>query len=119
MHLLFQVQNFQLLIFCMDGQEFLTNLDYFLLYLLLYYNQSQIFLYCFIILLRLFFSFLHIKSLLVSYAHHSIKSIDPILLSSFDIKAILLISSVKTFCLSLSNLCCVFNISPLFFTNSF
>ena len=47
--------------------------------------------------------------------HVFIKSIDCILLSSFEIKRILLISSVKTLYLSLLNLCCVFNINWLFF----
>ena len=74
--------------------------------------------YCFIILMRLVFSFLHRRSVLITCAYVSIESIDYILLSSFELKAILLISSVKTLCLSLLNLCCVFNIS-LFFTNTF
>ena len=43
--------------------------------------------------------------------------IDFNILLSFEIKAILLISSVKT-CFSPINLCCVFNISLLFFMNS-
>ena len=38
------------------------------------------------------------------------------MLSLFELKAILLISSVKTLCLSLLNFCCVFNINLLFFT---
>ena len=83
----------------------------------LQYSQSYSFLYCFITLLRLFFSFLHTRSLLVLYAYVSTKSIDFILLSSFELKELLLISSVKTLCLSLLNLFCAFNIS--FFTNSF
>ena len=74
------------------------------------------FLHCSIILLHLFFSFLHIKSFLVPYAFLSTESIDCILLSSFKLKAILLISSVKTLCLSLLNLCCVF-CSDFFFFN--
>ena len=65
--------------------------------------------YCFIILSRLIFSFLHISSLHVPCAYVSIKSIDCILLSSFELKAILLITSVKTLCHSLLNLCCAFN----------
>ena len=73
---------------------------------------------CFIILLRLIFSFLHIRSLLVPYAYVFIESIDHILLSSFELKAILLISSVKTLCPSLLNLCCVCNIS-LFYCEFF
>ena len=47
-----------------------------------------------------------------------IESIDCILLSSFELNAILLISSVKTLCLSLFNLCWVLNIDLLFLMNS-
>ena len=56
--------------------------------------------------------------MLVPYAYVSIESIDYILLSLFELKAILLISSVKTLCLSLLNLFCVFNINLLLFMNS-
>ena len=38
-------------------------------------------------------------------------------LKPFEFKAILSISSVNTLCLSLLNLCCVFNIDSLFFMN--
>ena len=113
MHLYCQIHNLQLLILYMDGQEFLVNLDY----VLLWYNQSKIFLYYFIIFLHLISSFLHTRSVLVPVAYVSIKSIDYILSSSFELKDILLISSVKTLCLSLLNLFCAFDIS--FFTNSF
>ena len=75
------------------------------------------FLYRFIILLHLISSFSLTRSLLFSYAYISIESIDCILLSSFELKAILLISSVKTLCFSLLNLCCVFNIDLLFLMN--
>ena len=51
------------------------------------------------------------------HMHVSAESIDCILLSSFELKAMLLISSVKTLCFLLLNLCCVFNISLLFFMN--
>ena len=61
---------------------------------------------------------MHTRSLLVPYAYVSIESIDYILLSLFELKAILLISSVKTLCLSLLNLFCVFNINLLLFMNS-
>ena len=47
-------------------------------------------------LLCLIFSFINIRSFLVPYAYVSIESIDHILLSLFELKAILLISSVKT-----------------------
>ena len=70
-------------------------LDYILLCLLLKFNQSQTFLYYLFILLRLIFSFVYIRSLLVSYAYVSIESVDCILLLSFELTVILLISSVK------------------------
>ena len=59
------------------------------------------------------------RSLLIPYAHVSIESIDHIHLLSFGLKAILLVSSVKTLCLSLLNLCSAFSINSLCFTNSF
>ena len=73
-----------------------------------FYNVS---LYCYL----LFFS-LHSRFLLVSYAYVSIEPIDCMLLSTFELKAILLVSSVKILCFPLLNLCCVLNIS-LFFMN--
>ena len=72
-------------------------------------------LYRFIILLHLISSFSFTRSLLVPYAYVSIESIDCILLSSFELKAILLISSVKTLCFSLLCIWCVCNISLLLF----
>ena len=48
----------------------------------------------------------------------SMKSIGCILLSSFEIKAILYISSTKALLFWLLNLCCAFNFSLLFFINS-
>ena len=66
------------------------------------------------ILLHLISSFLHTRSLHFQYAYVSMESIDSFLLSSFELKATLLISSVKAGCLSLLNLCCVFNIILLF-----
>ena len=54
----------------------------------------------------------------VPYAHVCIESIDFILLSSFELKAILLISSVKTLYLSLLIFFCVFNFDLLFLMNS-
>ena len=69
-------------------------------------------------LLHLITSFSLTRSLLVPYAYVSIKSIDCILLLSFELKTILLPSSVKTLRYSLLNLCCVFNIDLLFLINS-
>ena len=48
---------------------------------------------------------MHTRSLLVSCAYVSIESTDFILLLSFELKVILLISSVKTLCFSLLNIC--------------
>ena len=48
-------------------------------------------------LLHLFSFFLHNRSLLVPYGYSSVESNDCILLSSFGLKAILFISSVKSY----------------------
>ena len=69
-------------------------------------------------IVAIIFFFLHTRSLLVPLAYACFKSIDCILLSSLELKSILLIYSVKIFCVSLLNLCCVFNISSLFLMNS-
>ena len=90
---------------CTDDQEFVTNLDYVLLCFLLQRLQSELFLCRFIILLHLISYFSLTRSYLVPYAYVSIKSTDCIVLSSFELKAILL------------NLCCIFNINLLFFMN--
>ena len=119
MNLFFIIQNHQLSVFSMDGQEFLANLDNDLSCFLIQQHRSQAFLYLFIILLHLTNSFSLTRSLFVPYVYVSIESIDCILLSSFEPKEILLISSVKTLCLLLLNLCCVFDIDLLFLLNSF
>ena len=82
----------------------------------LYFNNIKVnhFFYSFIVLLHLVFSFSFTRYLLVPYAYVSIELIDCIVLLSFELKKILLISSVKTLCLSLLNLCCVFDIDLLF-----
>ena len=117
MHLYFQIQNLQQSVFYMDGQEYLVNLNSVLLCFLFHIIKVNQFLYRYIILLNLVSSFSPTKSLLVPYAFFSIESFDCILKSSFEIKAILLISLVKTLCLSFLIFCCVFNISLLFLTN--
>ena len=68
--------------------------------------------YCFVTFK--FFFFLHTFFLFIPHEYVSIKSIDSILLSSFELKATFLNSSVKALCLSLLNLCCVCNINLLF-----
>ena len=94
----------------MDSQELLANLDYVLLcfYKIIKVNR---FLYRFIMVLHLISSFSLTRSLLVPYAFVSIGSIYCIILSSFELEAILLISSLKLLCLSLLNLGCVCNIN--------
>ena len=62
------------------------------------------FLYLFITLLHLISSLSLTKSLLLRYVNVSIESIAFFLLSSFELKRILLISSVKTLCLAYLNL---------------
>ena len=81
--------------------------------------KVKLFLYYFITLLELISSLLHTKSLFIPYTYGSIESIDCIILRWFELKAILLISSVKRLCFSLLSLCCVFNIIFWFFMNSF
>ena len=76
--------------------------------------KLMILLHCFIILLHLVSSFLHIKSLLFPDVYVSIESIDCIVLLLLALNAILLTSSVDTLCISISNLCCDFNINLLF-----
>ena len=63
----------------------------------------------------LFSFFLDSRSLFVLYAYVSIESIDYFLFSSFKLKTILVISSLKTLCFSLLNLCFVFRISIFFY----
>ena len=70
-------------------------------------------LFYYIVIFTLYF-FLHTRSFLVPYTYVSIESIDCILLSSFELKATLLISSVKTLWLRLLSICCDSNISLLF-----
>ena len=62
------------------------------------------------LLLYLISSFFTYKIFACSICNVSIESIDCILLSSFELEAILLISSVKPLYYSLLNLCCVFNL---------
>ena len=65
-----------------------------------------------------FFTYqIYIRSLcfyVLLIAHVFIESIDCILLSSFELRAILLIFSMKSLCLSVLSLCFVFNINLLF-----
>ena len=98
----------------MVHQEFLTNLDYFLLWFL-NIIKVYLFLYRLIILLHWVSPFSLDNVLLVLYAYIFIESIDCTLLSAFEFKTTLFFSLVKPLCLSLLNLWCVFNITRLLF----
>ena len=117
MNSFFQILSLQLLIFCNDDLESVANLDYLFYVFFLNIIKVNHFLQRFFILLGLISSFSLTRSLIVLYTYVSIKSIDCILLSLVELKAILLISSVQKFCFSLLNLCYVFNISLLLFIN--
>ena len=116
MNMLFQIQSPQLLIFCMDDQEIVASLDY--VYFVLCFTALMMLSNHLIILLHLISFFPFTRSLIVPYASVSIKSIDCFLLSSFELNGNLLISSVRTLCLSLLNNYWVFNIDLLFLMNS-
>ena len=104
MNLLFQTQRFQLLLFCMNNQEFVTILDYFIL---LFFHKVFFshFFYRFIILLNpcLFHMQIILWNQLIAFFYHNLN-----LKQScwFFIMPLLL------------NFCCVFNIDLLFFRNS-
>ena len=103
----------------MHNQEYVANLSYIFEVFFCIIIKVNHFLNRFIILLHLISLLLLTRFLFVLYAYISIESIVCILLSSFGLKAILLISSVKTLSLSLLNNCCVFNIDLLFFYKLF
>ena len=115
MQLFFQIQNFQLLIFCMDDEQFVANFDYVLYFYFCIVIQVN---YFYIVLLYCCFKFLHSRSLLVPYAYVSIEPIDCILLSSLALNVILFTSSGNILRSSLLNLCGNFSINLLFFMNS-
>ena len=77
-------------------------------------TSSKLIIFCSILLLHLISSLSLTKYLLVPFACVFIEWIDCVLLSSFELKTILLISFVKT----LLNLYCIFNIDLLFFIHS-
>ena len=67
-------------------------------------SKLIIFLYHFIILFNLIFSFLNARSSFIPYASVSIESVDCILLSSLTLNAVLLTSSIKTMFLATKSL---------------
>ena len=124
MHLFFEMWNVQLLINTLYGwseiygQFALHSFISFFFNIIKVKHYCTILLYCYFLLYCYISSFLHTSSLLVPYAYFSIESVVSILLSSFELKAVLLIFSVKTLCLSLLNLCCVLILIYSFFMNS-
>ena len=114
MRFFFQNQNLQLLIFYMDSEKFLAGLHCF-------------FRFSFVTSPKLITFVSLSKALYVPYAYVSIKSFEYIILPSFELEVIWLISSIKTLCLLLLikticflllNLCCDCNINFLFSINS-
>ena len=107
MHLFFQIQNLQLLVFCMDDVKYMATLNYFLP-----------FLHCIIIkinhLYLLSISLSHTRKTFVPFRYFVILWEVCKILSSWLIRATLLISSVYTQCASLLNLCCNSNMILLF-----
>ena len=99
----------------MNNQEFVANMDYFLL--CFFWSIMKVNNFLFFILLHLISSFSHTRSLLIPYAYMCIESIDYTFLSSLALNEILLTSSGKALYFSLLNFCCDFNINVLFFIN--
>ena len=99
--------------FCVDIQKVVPNLDYVVL-CFLFVNIIKFNNFCMILLYYYIWPFLFhfTRSLVVPYAYDSN---DFIYLPSFEVKIILLISPIRTLCLSLLNLCRVSNINSLFF----
>ena len=90
-----------------------------MLFYVFFYSIVKVnhFLFRFIILLHLISSLALTRYFFVPNAYVHIELIDCILLLSFELKTVLLISSVKIFCLSRLNLCGTFLIDLLFFIN--
>ena len=118
MHLFFQIPSLQLLIFCVEDWQFIDNLDRVILFFFCNIIKNN-HLCIFFILLHLISSSLHGTSPLVPHTYVSIESIDCILSSSFTLNAILLTSSVNTFCFSPLNLCCDFYEFFMIFSETF
>ena len=99
--------------FCVDIRKVVPNLDYVVL-CFLFVNIIKFNNFCMILLYYYIWSFLFhfTRSLAVPYAY---ESNDFILLPSFEVKIILLISPIRTLWRSLLNLCRVSNINSLFF----
>ena len=75
--------------------------------------------YCLVILIQWISSFLHTRSLLVSYTYVSIESIGSILLSPLALNTIFLISLENTLCFWFVNLCCGFSVIICYFYECF
>ena len=94
MNLFFQILSLQLLILCKNDQEFAANLDY-VIFSFVTSSQIIIFVLFYYIITFKFFSIA--RFLLATYAYASFEPIDYIILSSFELKEILLIFSSKNY----------------------
>ena len=108
--LVFQIQSLQIFyewsVIC--GQ-------FWLFFMFSFVPWSKLIILLFYYVVMLLSSFSITRPLLVSKTYVSIESIDYILLSSFELKIISLISLVKILWFSLLNLCCIFNFNLLLF----
>ena len=115
--LVFHIQSLQILIFCMDDQKYLANLDYVILFYFVTSSKLITFGSLYYIVTFSFFLFCALFLYFFLCPYNSIKSVDWILLSSLLLNAILLTSSVNRLCFLLLFLCCDFKINRLFFRN--
>ena len=116
MHLFFLMQNLQLLVFCMDGREFVATIVFLYIFSC---NFTRVSPYIhFFIFGCLNNSALHTIPGPRPYGYEMIPSRISILLSSLALRAILLTFSVNTLCASHLNLCWDFNIVLLLFRHS-
>ena len=115
--LVFHIQSLQILIFCMDDQKYLANLDYVILFYFVTLSKLITFGSLYYIVTFSFFLFCALFLYFFLCPYNSIKSVDWILLSSLLLNAILLTSSVNRLCFLLLFLCCDFKINRLFFRN--
>ena len=106
MHLFLLIQNLLLVIFYINDLEYMAALDYALCYFH-FYNLKTNHLYL------LSTSVLHAFPTLAPYGYDVFQSNAFRLLSSLLLPAILLISSVYTYCASFLNVCCNFNMISL------
>ena len=116
MHLLLQILSLQLLIFCMNDQEFVAILDYVFFYVF-FCNIIKVkhFLYC-LDTFNFFFFVYYFYICSISICFHWIWCLHSFLIASTQCS--LVPSFGDTLCFSILNLCRGFNFNLLFFINS-